>query len=146
MQENNQSAIDTIKKWLNRGRYALHEIETLAESKKAAIARATKITGSYNERVVGVKGNRHDAALIAAAELGVDIDIRIAELNGILCEISHAIYSVDDGLLRILLINRYVLLKTWEQIAVDMNYGWAQVHRLHSKAIRKITIPKDDTL
>ncbi len=31
---------------------------------------------------------------------------------------------------------RYINRKTWEQIAVDMCYGWAQVHRIHSNALK----------
>lgn len=46
---------------------------------------------------------------------------------------------------RYLIRARYVELKTWEQIAVDMNYSWKQVHRIHSAALKLITPKKDDT-
>lgn len=33
---------------------------------------------------------------------------------------------------------RYIDGKGWEQIAVDMNYSWRQVHNIHSEALKKI--------
>ena len=33
---------------------------------------------------------------------------------------------------------RYIRLKSWEQICVDMEYGWAQVHRFHGKALANL--------
>lgn len=31
---------------------------------------------------------------------------------------------------------RYIELKSWEQIAVDMNYSWRQVHYIHAGALK----------
>lgn len=31
---------------------------------------------------------------------------------------------------------RYLELKSWESICVEMNYQWAQVHRIHSDALK----------
>jgi len=31
---------------------------------------------------------------------------------------------------------RYIERKSWEQIAVEMNYAWAQVHRIHAEALK----------
>lgn len=33
---------------------------------------------------------------------------------------------------------RYIHCKKWEEICIIMSYEWAQVHRLHAKALRKI--------
>lgn len=42
---------------------------------------------------------------------------------------------------------RYLDGLRWEKICGKMNYSWAQVHRYHSKALRKIAamIEQDDT-
>lgn len=32
----------------------------------------------------------------------------------------------------------YIERKTWEQVCVTMNYGWAQVHRIHNWALSRI--------
>lgn len=39
---------------------------------------------------------------------------------------------------------RYIDCKRWEEICVDMNYSWMQVHRIHSEALKSLRI-KDDT-
>ena len=31
---------------------------------------------------------------------------------------------------------RYIELKAWEQICVDMSYSWRQIHYIHSEALR----------
>lgn len=30
----------------------------------------------------------------------------------------------------------YIMGLTWEQVCVEMNYSWSQVHRIHAKALR----------
>lgn len=52
--------------------------------------------------------------------------------------IENAIEKVDDDRMRILLRSRYIQGKTWEQICVQLNYSWRQIHYLHSKALKKI--------
>ena len=32
----------------------------------------------------------------------------------------------------------YIKGMTWEQVAVNMNYSWRQIHRIHGKALEKI--------
>lgn len=39
---------------------------------------------------------------------------------------------------------RYLCFSAWEQIAVDMNYSIQHIHRMHSAALKEITIPHDD--
>ncbi len=33
---------------------------------------------------------------------------------------------------------RYIEMRSWEQIAVDMSYEWAHVHRIHAGALRQL--------
>lgn len=54
--------------------------------------------------------------------------------------IEEAINLVDDSLLRELLTEKYILGKTLEQIAFNLNYSVRQIERLHKKAIEKITL------
>lgn len=37
---------------------------------------------------------------------------------------------------------RYLRQQTWEKIAVQMHMEWAQVHRIHAKALEHFVIPK----
>ena len=35
-----------------------------------------------------------------------------------------------------LIRTRYIEMRSWEQIAVDMSYEWAHVHSIHARALR----------
>lgn len=63
-----------------------------------------------------------------------DIEIQLLAIDEIHC----LMVMVDDPLLKLLLHKRYVLYEKWEKIAVDLNYSWKQVHRLHNKALNLI--------
>jgi DNA-directed RNA polymerase specialized sigma subunit len=67
-------------------------------------------------------------------EINRDID-RLVELKK---EIEDTIEQIEDEQLRLLLRYRYIDGKVWEQIAVDMGYGWRHIHRLHSKALDEL--------
>lgn len=54
--------------------------------------------------------------------------------------IENSINSVADCLLREILIEKYILGKTLEQIAFNLNYSVRQIERLHKKAIEKFAI------
>ena len=54
--------------------------------------------------------------------------------------IENSINSVGDCLIREILIEKYILGKTLEQIAFNLNYSVRQIERLHKKAIEKFAI------
>ena len=43
-----------------------------------------------------------------------------------------------------MLSKRYLLMKTWEQIAEEMDYSVVQIHRIHKKALEIFKVPKHD--
>ena len=54
-------------------------------------------------------------------------------------EVTNTINSIEDGTLSVLLYERYINSKTWEQIAVILNYSYVHVvHRLHPLALRAV--------
>ena len=55
-------------------------------------------------------------------------------------EVCSVIEAVPDGALRRLLYLRYISGYTWERIAVEMNYGFRHVCRLHGAALDLIEI------
>ncbi len=58
-----------------------------------------------------------------------------------LCElykIERYIESLDNETERLLMRKRYIQGLHWEDICVDMNYSWKQIHRIHSNALKKI--------
>lgn len=55
-------------------------------------------------------------------------------------EIHDRIHQMQDGAEKEVLIRRYLMGRTWEQIAVEMNYNYRWVLRLHGRALKNFEI------
>jgi DNA-directed RNA polymerase specialized sigma subunit len=133
----------TTKEWLSRATNIDKEIGRLLRERRAAWDRAVSVTSRLNaNNVSGTKDPHKYDTLVAYENL---IDAKVDELYAIKQEIMAAINNVQDSTLRALLTERYINGKKWEQIAIDLNYSWRQIIRLHGRALQEITIPKDDT-
>ena len=55
-------------------------------------------------------------------------------------EIHDRIHQMQDGAEKEVLIRRYLMGRTWEQIAVEMNYNYHWVLRLHGRALKNFEI------
>lgn len=55
-------------------------------------------------------------------------------------EIHDRIHQMQDGAEKEVLIRRYLMGKTWEQIAVEMDYNYRWVLRLHGRALKNFEI------
>ena len=53
-------------------------------------------------------------------------------------EIHDRIHQMQDG--AEVLIRRYLMGRTWEQIAVEMNYNYRSVLKIHGRALRSFEI------
>lgn len=60
-----------------------------------------------------------------------------AALSEAMAEIERAIEKLKPRE-RLLLRLYYIDGLTWEQVAVNMNYSWTQVHRIHGRALQKL--------
>ena len=133
---------DEVKQWLNRARGIDKEISALLDARDIALARCLSITTHPQKaKVQGYQDQRGDAARIKYLTLEEKLDRLVDALCDVKSEILDVVGRVGDGTLRTLLIERYINLKTWERVAVDMGYSWKQMHRLHGKALGVV---KDD--
>ena len=124
----------TAKEWLMRGWEINTEINTLLEEKEKAFSQACSVTAPTDrERVTTTRRNTSEEKFVRYSneDYEKEIDRRIDELYQIKLEILSAIGTVNDSTLRKLLVKRYLQFKTWEQIAVEMNYRYMHVTRLH---------------
>ena len=67
-----------------------------------------------------------------------DIDATIDELEKTRIEIERATDRVPDRAQRLLLLLKYIDRQnnyTWDKIAVEMNYTWRHIMRLHNLAL-----------
>lgn len=131
--------IQNAKKWLSRAEKLDEEINELIKSQQRALTRATSVTcGIGDEKVQTTQKNSTEGKFINYASYSEMIDNRIDELYAIKQEILQAINKVDDGMLRTLLIARYINFGTWEHIAetIDVSEKWVRTG-LHIRALEK---------
>lgn len=125
----------TAKEWLGRARKLRLRLCALEDSKQRSYAHAVSSTAGLGERVAG--GEPGDK-LVAYAEVSLAVDQQIKKLEQVRAEILQVIGKVEDNTLATLLTEYYVNDKTWEEVAVQMQYSWRQVMRLHGQALCKI--------
>ena len=129
----------TTKEWLKRGWKLDREINQLIEARDEAFTAATSTTcGTEGEKIQVSQKNTSEAKIIRYTAYTEQIDKRIDELYRIKQEILEAVSAVENATYRTLLFERYIMFKTWEQIAVDMNYSYMHVARLHGKALQEV--------
>ena len=100
---------------------------------------AGRITPAYSlEHGGGGTGQRIENAMTKIVDIEnnikQNIEIQLLAINEIHCLMA----MIDDPLLKLLIHKRYLLYEKWEKIAVDLNYSWKQIHRLHNKALNII--------
>lgn len=125
----------TAKEWLRRGWKIDQEINSLLRTKRETRDRLTSITAGYDGDPV--QGTRDPHKYDRLVELDSKIDERVDQLVQIKAEITDAIAQVQDSRYRTLLTERYMEFKTWEQIAVDMDYSRQHIDRLHGQALKE---------
>lgn len=136
------------KRFLNQYRYINQEIDRKIQEVSNLRRLLEKITTDYSW-TKGCSGNIHGKTedIVAKiidleAEINADID-RLLEARE---QIGRMIENVEDPQLRLVLQYRYIDCLPWERIAVEMNYSWKQIHRLHAKALDAIKMTHNDTL
>ena len=101
---------------------------------------AERITPNYG----GSGGGTHQTGdkLGAAVARLVDAESRVSDELELLEATEHkvieTINSVQDNILKVLLYERYINCKTFERIAVFINYSWRQTIRLHGGALNEV--------
>lgn len=118
-----------IRRNITKSEHRLMELE----------AAATKITAQLKNKhdaIVG-RGNTSDKVGNAVTDMEAvrkELSEQIKKSYAILAEIEKAI-EVLPARECYLIRARYIELLSWEQIAVDMNYSWQWVHKIHSGAM-----------
>ena len=112
------------------------EIERLRSSLQAVPQLSDMPRGGAGEH------DRTASTIAKIVDTEMILDGKINEYIIIRQQIEESIKTLPSNL-RLLLRLRYIEGYRWEKIAVEMNYAWAQVHRLHGQALQ--TLHKDDT-
>lgn len=132
----------TPKEYLQQYGHAVLRAEAAIEHLEKLQSMATRITPNYG----GESGGSHqsgDEKLVDAVSKIIEAKNRVSDelemLEATEREVVKTIDSVTDNALNTLLYKRYINGKTFEQIAVEMNYSYYHVvHRLHPKALKAV--------
>ena len=137
-----------IKEYLNQA----HRLDQRINSKLDQIASlhdlATKATVTYSDmpRNPNKGKSKLEDTIVKIMELEEEINRdldRLVELKG---DITHLIKRLDSHEYQILLEQRYLCFKSWEQISVDMGYSIQHTYRLHDEALTELNkIFKDES-
>lgn len=95
----------------------------------------------YNSTGAEYERNRNpvEKSLCETADYDIEADKCKAELAGPYCAAGRLIYLVKDERQREVLNLHYLYCKSWGQIAAKMGISVRHVHRLHGKALVKIS-------
>lgn len=124
------------KNWLNRYKNIIIEIDSILDDLDYFREVATNISPHYGLAIRD--GHKTDKLQNAVAEI-VDlhsllINTTLEALN-IRKEVVKAIESLESPILWIVLTRRYILFKTWDEIADSVGYNRKHTIRLHNKAL-----------
>lgn len=124
------------KYFLSRGRWLEREITALMQTRDETRSRLTRVTQNYEAD--GAQSTKDPHKFDALLELEDKLDERIDALCAVKAEILETIGKLEDGRERLVLQLYYIDMKSWEQVAVDLNYSWRQTMNIRKRAIRNI--------
>lgn len=130
----------TTKEWLMRGRKLENRIISLARARQRAYDRAVSSTARPRDVCVigGIMSSPDDknASYVIVEEA---VKEQEEKLNCIRAEILDVVGLIDDNTLATVITEYYINAKTWNEIAIGLNYSFAHVTKeLHPKAILEV--------
>ena len=76
-------------------------------------------------------------------ELEKMIHDEIDKLMALKREIAKTIAEIGDAKLEIILRERYINCRNWEDIALDHSYSQVYLYKLHQRALKLVKVPKE---
>ena len=130
----------TAKQYLNQAYRLDQRINSKLEQVLALRGLTTKVTATMTDMPGSASPNVHRSQdiIVKIVDLENEINADIDRLVDLKREIVSVIKGVEDPECQTLLELRFLCFKTWEQIAVEMNYGIDNIYRLHRKAIKMV--------
>lgn len=127
----------TPKEYLQQYRDAVRRATAAQDHLAELRAMAERITPKYDGEPSGShsSGDKLGAAVAKIIDAEERLDEQITMLIATEREVERTINSVKDSIMRKLLYERYINGKTWEQIAVMLNYTYRRITQLHGNAL-----------
>ena len=131
------------KEYLQQAFYLDKRINSKLEQVEILNILATKVTSTLSD--MPKSPHRRTSILedkiVKIIDLQDEINRDIDKLVDLKKEIANSICLLKDKEEQTVLEKRYLCFKTWEQIAVDMNYSIQHCFTVHRNALGKISVP-----
>ena len=128
------------KEFLMRGINLERRVDTIKEQIEHYKSLVNDCSVTYSDSPKSTASNyKLEECTQKIMDLQEELYEAMADLVDVTCEISRAIQKIENYDYQDLLVKRYVLGKTWEKIAEEMNYSEQHIHRLHGEALKKIS-------
>ena len=133
----------TAKEYLGQAFRLDQRINSKLEQVMSLRDLATKATSTLSDIAPSGTRNVHqmEDIIVKIVDLENEINRDIDALVDLKREMVSVIKSVANPEYQTILELRYLCFRTWEQIAVDMNYSIQHIYRLRDKALKEITPP-----
>ena len=133
----------TAKEYLDQAYRLDQRINSKLEQVLSLRELTTKATATMSDMPGGGSRNvyRIQEIIGKIVDLENEINADIDALVDLKREMVATIKAVNDPECQTLLELRFLCFKTWEQIAVEMNYSIQHIYRLRDKALKMITPP-----
>ena len=132
------------KEYLNCYKNAAKKYQSLKEQEEELILEVNGPKGIEYDNVGMPKGSSRPSDIsdyiVKVEEFLRKIDDKKKEMQQIRLEIEEKIADVEDGTQSKILYLRYIKFMKWEDICVELNCSWRQVHNTHSKALKNLNI------
>ena len=129
----------TAKKYLQQIKRCDTKIDSGVEELTRLKALATRVTAALSGEVVS-RTRQNDTMADAVAriiKLQQEIDKEVDRYIELKREVAERLSRLENPVYYQVLHSRYILYKTWEQIACDMDYSYQWVCELHGRALQE---------
>ena len=133
----------TAKEYLNQAYRLDQRINSKLEQAMSLRDLTIKATATMSDMPSGGSRNAYRMQDIIGKIIDLENEINrdIDTLVNLKRELVAAIKAVSDPECQTLLELRFLCFKTWEQIAVEMDYSIQHIYRLRNRALKMIALP-----
>ena len=127
----------TAKQYMNRVRRVDKEIQALDRLYQKTRDSVESVTQKYDSD--GAQATKNPHKFDRLVELEALIDEKVQEQLNLKAETLLTISKLKDRRQRIVLMEYYLEMKTWEQVAVDIGYTYQHTMRIHGYALKAVS-------
>jgi hypothetical protein len=129
----------TAKQWLQRAYNIDRQIKSKQEMIQMWRGLAERITPTYQDTAIQSSGvSRTEKYLQLIADAEAEVEQNLNTLIIIKKEIGSIIQLISNSNYKVLLEQRYILCKKWEDIADFMDYSTENIFKMHGDALNVV--------